>query len=113
MRDKIEDLWSDLYTITSEAIAKLNNHFKPALTCRLNDNNSVIRVYGEKFFHDNIAVTPELEIRFDRGFKKIIVRRVDGSKQAIPYPLKADLQNASLGLVVVQFDFHRPQAAIR
>jgi hypothetical protein len=97
-----EELWDNLGTQVQTVCDKMKAYYQKELTVKRNDGNSTIRVMGRtvgQMGMGDMAVTPELEIRFDRTENKIIARRVDTQKVIGTYQIKADSAIEALGFV--------------
>jgi hypothetical protein len=97
LKNELENLWDSLDARISEAAKKLTDHYNAGLSSKLNDHNSAIRVTAKTVeIGGGDAATPELQIRIERQFHRVIVTRTDISQHPKTYPIKADLSSDSL-----------------
>jgi hypothetical protein len=85
----IEDLWITVWEAIQGTCNKVDGHWKTGLSYKLNDGNSVIRVNAPTEQALVKQSERQLEIRFDRAERKIVVRiphlDINGS-----HPIKPD-----------------------
>ena len=84
-RDKLllrdaESLWEAFYIAIQAAIGKLNSAYDSRLSGERNDHSSLIQVKSTTMRDRDTEINRQLEIRFERSARKIIVTIVESAR---------------------------------
>ena len=84
-RDKLlrdtESLWESFYAAINTVAGKLNSAYVCGLTVERNDCNSLIQVNSTTRRNGDTEIIRQLEIRFERASRKIIVTIIESARR--------------------------------